>query len=158
MKKYNYNFENTFNKLFNETFNTNHVVYGDMLCGNAKKAGGDIIQTVVSCGEKTERYPYYNIIKIDDEKWIIEIALAGFDKSSITVEEKDGYLIVSGKQPENDTNNYVHRGIALRSFKKSFKLAEWMIVCGATMNNGILSVHVELEIPEEKKPKKFDIL
>jgi molecular chaperone IbpA len=162
MKKYGYNFEfeNTIlNKLIDDTFNTNHVVYGDMLCGNAKKAGRDLItQSIISSGDKSDtRYPHYNIVEIGENNWVIDIALAGWDKSNINVEENDGYLVVSGKQPEDTNLKYIHRGIALRSFKKSFKLTEWMVVRRVTMLNGILSINIELVVPEEKKPKKFNI-
>ena len=152
------NFYDTLNEIFIDSYNKNHVVCGDMMSGNAKKAGGNIIsQNVFSCAEKAERYPFYNIAQVDENNWIIELALAGYDKTNISVEEKDGYLIISGKQPETSSKNYVHRGIALRSFKKSFKLAEWMVVRGASMSNGMLNVNIELVVPEEKKPKKFEI-
>lgn len=153
MKKY------TLNEFINETFNTaasSIVCGGDYLSGNAQKAGGSIVNQVVSCGETKTSYPYYNVVQVDDTNWVIEIALAGYSKKNISVEEKDGYLLISGKQVD-DEKKYIHRGIALRSFKKSFKLTEWMIVRKAEMNDGILSVSIELVVPEEKKPKKFEI-
>lgn len=151
------NFYNSINEIFMDPYNKNHIVCGDIMSGNAKKAGGNIIQNVFSSVEKGEKYPFYNIVQVDENKWTIEIALAGYDKSNISVEEQDGYLIIIGKQPETSLKNYVHRGIGLRSFKKSFKLAEWMVVRGVSMSDGMLNINIELVVPQDKKTKKFEI-
>lgn len=103
------------------------------------------------------KYPFYNIIQTDETNWVIEMALAGYSKNNITVSLEEGDLIVSGKQIEEEDKNYIHRGIALRSFKKSFKLNEWHVIRSAKMENGILSIEVELVIPEERKPKVINI-
>lgn len=105
----------------------------------------------------SDKHPFYNIVKIDKTNWKIEIALAGYRKEDITIEEKDGYVIVSGSATSTNTTHYVHHGISCRSFKKAFRLGEWMHVNGASMENGILTVALELVVPEEKKPKVFDI-
>jgi molecular chaperone IbpA len=108
--------------------------------------------------KETDRYPFYNVVQVDENNWVIELALAGYDKSNITIEEKDGFLTIAGKNPETPyPKKYVHQGIALRSFKKSFRLGEWMYVRGARMENGVLNVAIELVVPDEKKPKTFSI-
>jgi molecular chaperone IbpA len=108
--------------------------------------------------KETDRYPFYNIVQTDENNWVIELALAGYTKSDIHIEEKDSYLTISGKvDTTNSSTKFVHQGISRRSFKKSFRLGEWMYVRNAKMENGILSVAVELVVPDEKKPKTITI-
>ena len=102
-------------------------------------------------------YPPYNIRKVDDYNYVIEIALAGFSESDIEVEVADGVISVrslgeKGKQ-NLDTPDYVHRGIANRSFSKSWTLSDDMIVNGAEFQNGLLNINLEKVVPEEKKPR-----
>jgi molecular chaperone IbpA len=108
--------------------------------------------------KETDRYPFYNIVQTDENNWVIELALAGYTKSDIHIEEKDSYLTISGKvDTTNSSTKFVHQGISRRSFKKSFRLGEWMYVRNAKMENGILSVAIELVVPDEKKPKTITI-
>ena len=102
-------------------------------------------------------YPPYNIRKVDDYNYVIEIALAGFSESDIEVEVADGVISVrslgeKGKQ-NLDTPDYVHRGIARRSFSKSWTLSDDMIVNGAEFQNGLLNINLEKVVPDEKKPR-----
>ena len=107
-------------------------------------------------------YPPYNIRKVDDYNYVIEIALAGFSESDIEVEVADGVISVrslgeKGKQ-NLDTPDYVHRGIANRSFSKSWTLSDDMIVNGAEFQNGLLNINLEKVVPEEKKPRIVPII
>ena len=102
-------------------------------------------------------YPPYNIRKVDDYNYVIEIALAGFSERDIEVEVADGVISVrslgeKGKQ-NLDTPDYVHRGIANRSFSKSWTLSDDMIVNGAEFQNGLLNINLEKVVPDEKKPR-----
>ena len=102
-------------------------------------------------------YPPYNIRKVDDYNYVIEIALAGFSESDIEGEVADGVISVrslgeKGKQ-NLDTPDYVHRGIANRSFSKSWTLSDDMVVKGAEFQNGLLNINLEKVVPEEKKPR-----
>ena len=102
-------------------------------------------------------YPPYNIRKVDDYNYVIEIALAGFSERDIEVEVADGVISVrslgeKGKQ-NLDTPDYVHRGIANRSFSKSWTLSDDMVVKGAEFQNGLLNINLEKVVPEEKKPR-----
>ena len=106
-------------------------------------------------------YPPYNIRKVDDYNYVIEIALAGFSESDIEVEVADGVISVrslgeKGKQ-NLDTPDYVHRGIANRSFSKSWTLSDDMVVKGAEFQNGLLNINLEKVVPEEKKPRIIPI-
>ena len=102
-------------------------------------------------------YPPYNIVKHDAENFSIELALAGFDKKDITISKEKEVLNIEGKQKEGETLEYVHRGLASRSFKRTFTLADDIVVKGADMKNGILSVSLERIVPEEDKPQEIKI-
>jgi molecular chaperone IbpA len=102
-------------------------------------------------------YPPYNIVKHDAENFSIELALAGFDKKDITISKEKEVLNIEGKQKEGENLEYVHRGLASRSFKRTFTLADDIVVKGADMKNGILSVSLERIVPEEDKPQEIKI-
>jgi len=110
-------------------------------------------------------YPPYNIRKINDYQYTIEMALAGFSKKDIEVKVEESLLTVSSvsetttksESGENINENYVHRGIAKRSFSKQFNLSDDIIVKSADLKDGMLIVNLEREIPEEKKPRVIPI-
>ena len=101
-------------------------------------------------------YPHYNIKKLDDNKWSIELALAGFSKDDIEIEVKDNIMNIRGELKE-ENNEFVYKGISSRKFSKSFTLAEFTECESAKMENGILSIILEKNIPEDKKPQKVKI-
>jgi len=105
----------------------------------------------------TSNYPPYNIKKIDKEKYQLEMALAGFTKTDVIVEVKENTLTISGKVSDKDTDNFVHRGIAQRSFKRQWSLVEHLEVTSAVLKDGVLKVDMKLNLPEEKKPKTITI-
>jgi molecular chaperone IbpA len=105
---------------------------------------------------RQDNYPPYNVIKEDDDTYIVELALAGFDKSDISVTVDNGNLIVKGETEKKEAE-FQHKGIATRSFTRSFALGEYMEVTSAEFENGMLSVTVERIVPEEKKPKSIKI-
>ena len=103
-------------------------------------------------------YPPYNIRKVDEYNYVIELALAGFSESDIEVEVKDGTLSVRSKEDKStDESQYVHRGSARRSFSRTWTLSDDMIVKGAEFNNGLLNISLEKVVPEEKKPRLIPI-
>ena len=103
-------------------------------------------------------YPPYNIRKVDEYNYVIELALAGFSESDIEVEVKDGTLTVRSKEDKStDESQYVHRGIARRSFSRTWTLSDDIIVKGAEFNNGLLNISLEKVVPEEKKPRLIPI-
>ena len=107
----------------------------------------------------TPNYPPYNIVKHSDDKYTIEIAVAGFSKDEIGVEIKENTLLIeSASRPEGDDDKeFLHKGISNRSFKKAFNLAEYVIVQGASFKDGILSIELERIVPEAMKPKTIKI-
>jgi molecular chaperone IbpA len=103
-------------------------------------------------------YPPYNILKHSENNFEIEIAVAGFDKSDITVEVDQDQLIVRGQRTKDeDTSKYLHRGLAARDFERSWTLAEHMEVSEVELTNGILRVKITRIVPEELKPRLIPI-
>jgi len=106
---------------------------------------------------KIPSYPPYNIKKIDDEHFVIEMAVAGFGKHNLDIEIKDDTLSISGSL-DADEKDYLYQGIANRAFTRKFTLADTVVVKNAELANGLLKIALERFIPEEKKAKKIDIL
>ena len=108
----------------------------------------------------TANFPFYNIVKKRDNKFDIEVALAGYDKKDIMVEYEDNLLrIKSVKETKADKekDGVIHQGIAKRYFSKAFTIADDVEIRGAELKNGLLKISLEKIIPEGKKPKKIDI-
>ena len=102
-------------------------------------------------------YPPYNIRKgAEEDSYIIELALAGFSEEDVTVSVKESNLTVSGELSDKD-NGFVHQGISQRKFSRNFVLADDVVVKGADLSNGILSIYAERVVPEEKKARTIEI-
>ncbi len=110
-----------------------------------------------SLGQNGENYPPFDLIKLDDNSYRIEIAVAGFGRDEIEVTAQQNVLIVRGQKVEDDGVNYVHRGIANRTFERRFALADHIQVRGADLKDGMLSLELVREIPEAMKPRKIEI-
>jgi len=105
-----------------------------------------------------QSYPPYNLVKVDEDTYKLSLAVAGFSKPDIEVSVDNGTLIVKGEKTEETSDEEVlHKGIAARKFTRTFALGEYMEVDSAEMADGILSIFVERNIPEEKKPKTIKI-
>lgn len=105
-----------------------------------------------------DTYPPHNVIKIDDKFYEIELAIAGFVHEDLTIDLKDNVLTVSGdRSPRRPETQYVHRGISTRKFIKSFRLSEYTEVAGASLRDGILSIVLQVKLPEEKAPVRIKI-
>ena len=104
-----------------------------------------------------DTYPPYNVIELDEDTRVLELAIAGFDKSEISVSQDNRKLVISGVKNKEDDHKYLHKGIAQRKFTKEYALWEYWNVKSVDLNNGILYVVIKREVPEEKKPKKFEI-
>ena len=108
----------------------------------------------------TQGYPPYNIERVADDAFAIEIAVAGFSEDDLEIETNDNLLTIAGKKSHDETGEqreYLHRGIAERGFLRRFQLADHVIVTGASLQNGMLRVELVRELPEAKKPRKIDI-
>lgn len=108
----------------------------------------------------SSNYPPFNIAKVGENLYDIAIAVTGFDKEEIAVTVEANELTVKGERKDNEQSEpeYLHRGLALRDFEKTFTLAEHMKVRKAEIKNGILLIQIEREIPEELKPRIIDVV
>ena len=113
-----------------------------------------LFDRIPTVAQQDNGYPPYNIRKVDDYIYVIEIALAGFSERDIEVEVADGVVSVRSKEDKDEAKTeYVHRGIARRSFARKWTLSDDMIVNGAEFQNGLLNINLEKVVPEEKKPR-----
>jgi len=121
----------------------------------------DLFETLLSdTGENFENYPPYNIEKLGEDEYRITMAVAGFTMDDLNIVMQDGQLTVSGRASERKEEKgsaYLHRGIASRSFERTFRLADYIRVNDADLKDGLLTVYLEREIPEEKKPRMIPI-
>lgn len=106
---------------------------------------------------KGSTYPPYNIIKHTDDEYTIELAVAGFSEENLSIELKNGVLTVEGTGSDIANIEYVHKGIASRSFTQEFALAEYVEVQGAKLRDGILKISLERKLPESLRPRKIAI-
>jgi molecular chaperone IbpA len=104
-------------------------------------------------------YPPYNIEKTGENAYRIVMAVAGFAESELNVTQKENELLVTGQSAPNDDEGkqYLYRGIAERNFERRFQLADHVKVTGASLANGLLTIELQREIPEEKKPRAIEI-
>ena len=105
-----------------------------------------------------DTYPPHNVVKDEDMSFTLELAVAGFKQEHIDIEVKDHVLNIKGDRPQRrEQDKYVHKGISARNWKKSFRLSEYTEVTGADLQDGILTVGLEVILPKEKQPRKISI-
>lgn len=150
-------------------FNVNHTFkdFERFFVGFDKVA--DKMTTIANeASQLAAKYPPYNLKKVDDNKYIVEMAVAGFGKQDLEIEIVDDKLIIrgnvgSGEPAETDSKGewtwpqVLYQGLAMRPFTRTFNLADNVEIRGASLLNGILKIVLEAIIPEHKKPKKIDI-
>ena len=103
-------------------------------------------------------YPPYNVIKVDEDNFVVELAVAGFGKTDIDVSTSEGKLVVKGElNTEDGDSKFIHRGIAARKFTREWALGEYMEVKAAELKDGMLKIDIVRILPEEKKPKTIKI-
>jgi molecular chaperone IbpA len=105
-----------------------------------------------------DHYPPHNVVKHNDDEFLIELAVVGFKQDHIDITMHDGILTVKGnRESRRDQNLYVHKGISGRKFERSFRLSEFVEVTGAMLEDGLLTIYLERIIPDEKRPRKISI-
>ena len=117
----------------------------------------DALSIMANSKSQSVNYPPYNIRKVSDEKYTIELAVAGFDEEDIDVEVEGESLTISGNRPEDASEGLVHQGLASRSFIRKFVLSDDMEIKGAALSNGMLYIGMERFITEHRKPKKISL-
>ncbi len=117
----------------------------------------------VSAQQSSTNYPPYDIVQVNDDEYMISVAVAGFGYDNLSVTKDKKILVIEGKhsretvENEDSTAKYLHKGISERSFRREFQLADHVEITGAHLELGILSIHLKREIPEEAKPKTIAI-
>jgi molecular chaperone IbpA len=107
--------------------------------------------------ETIDNWPPYDIVKTGEDDYRIAMAVAGFSDDELTITQEQNMLFVAGQKTSSDEVHYLHRGIAGRSFQRRFELADHVKVVGAGLVNGLLTVDLKREIPEEMKPRQIEI-
>jgi len=108
-------------------------------------------------GQTSDNWPPYDIAKIGDDAYRISMAVAGFSQDELNISTQPNLLVVAGEKSAEPTGEYLHRGIANRSFTRRFELADHVKVTGANLVNGLLTIDLQREIPEEMKPRRIEI-
>jgi molecular chaperone IbpA len=118
----------------------------------------NILDQAMTADPSQNAYPPYNIEKTGDDAYRITIAVAGFSDDELSIEAREGVLIVSGRKAETDEGrSFLHRGIASRAFERRFQLADHVRATGAVTENGLLHVDLVREVPEALKPRRIEI-
>jgi molecular chaperone IbpA len=111
----------------------------------------------VQLASRQTNYPPYDLLKLDEDTFLLSLAVAGFSKNDIDVSVDNETLIIKGEITEVTDAEVVHKGIAARKFTRTFALGEYMEVTGAEIKDGMLNINIDRVIPEEKKPKVIKI-
>ncbi|MCY4461825.1 MAG: Hsp20 family protein [Albidovulum sp.] len=118
----------------------------------------DLFNRALSSEVPTNGYPPFNIEKTSPDSYRITVAAAGFASEDLGVEIRQNQLVVKASKPSaNEDHKFLHRGIANRSFEKKFQLADYVVVTGASYENGLLNIDLAREIPEALKPRRIEI-
>jgi molecular chaperone IbpA len=104
-----------------------------------------------------DNWPPYDIARTGEDTYRITMALAGFSQDELTVVHEPNMLVISGEKAGDDNGEYLHRGIAGRPFERRFELADHVKVTGASLVNGLLTIDLRREVPEEMKPRRIEI-
>ncbi|PBC11238.1 Hsp20 family protein [Mesorhizobium sp. WSM3859] len=107
--------------------------------------------------ETVDNWPPYDIAKTSEDDYRISMAVAGFAQDELDITQEQNMLMVSGQKAGEDKGEYLHRGIAGRAFQRRFELADHVKVVGASLVNGLLTIDLKREIPEEMKPRRIEI-
>lgn len=138
--------------MFNEPF-TNNFMKSSIGFDDFFRAFEDFTKAPT----KVLTYPFYNIKKVDDNRYVLEMALAGFAKQDLDIVLENGVLTITGTVKEDDNADYIFKGIADRAFTRKFTLSDTVEIKNAEMLNGILKIWLDRMIPPEKLPKKIEI-
>jgi len=118
----------------------------------------DELERAFTNSQQGQGYPPYNIVQINEDEYMISIAVAGFGMDNLDITKEGNVLRIEGTSPKGDENvNYLHKGIGGRNFRREFTLADHVEVENATHELGMLNIHLKREVPESLQPKKIKI-
>lgn len=118
---------------------------------------GSLINHALTKESTTSGYPPYNIELLEENRYAITLAVAGFAREELDIQVENGVLTVRGDKSATDERKYLYQGIANRTFERKFNLADYIEVTGANLSNGLLTISLVKEIPEAMKPKSIAI-
>ena len=121
------------------------------VCNHSDRMFGDAFDSIFDSWSKAQSFPFYNVVKYGKGEYGLELGLAGFNKKNVKVQYKDGVLTISG-QVEDKEKDYIEKGLAARKFFKQFSLHQDVVVNEAEMEDGVLTVKLGVNEPEEIKP------
>ena len=116
----------------------------------------DSLALLANSKQESSNYPPYNIRKVSEDKYTIELAVAGFEEEEIDIEASGENLAIKGSKDKDASEGLLHQGLASRNFVKRFVLSDDMVIKGAALSNGMLYIGIERIIPEEKKTRKIE--
>lgn len=103
-------------------------------------------------------FPPYNIVQVDEDHFIIQLAVAGFGEDDLEVIYQDGTITIKGEREDDEDAKYMHKGIATRKFTREFVLGSYLEITSANIDNGVLSLSLERNLPESMKPRQIKIV
>jgi molecular chaperone IbpA len=110
-----------------------------------------------TCQGEADGFPPFDLEQHDENTYRIRLAVAGFTRDNIEITAKSNLLVVIGNRPEEDEHHYLYHGIAARSFERQFQLADYVIVTGASLYDGLLEIELKRDLPDEVKPRRIEI-
>lgn len=117
-----------------------------------------LLDNALRSDQSSSGYPPYNIEVLDEDRYAISLAVAGFGRDELEIKVESGVLTINGrKAEESETHKYLYQGIATRAFERRFNLADHVEVTGAELTNGLLTVRLTRELPEAMKPRSIPI-
>jgi molecular chaperone IbpA len=134
----------------------NHIPFNNLMVGFDR-----LFEDLNNINHGASNYPPYNILKYDDTKYVVEMALAGWSQDQIDIQEHNCTLTIIGdkvgRNAENVEPSFIHKGIGHRAFTREFKLADHMHVNNAELVDGILTVNLNVDVPQELRPRTIRI-
>lgn len=117
----------------------------------------DMLESATRSDAGQDGYPPFDVEQRGEDLYRISIAVAGFTRDQIDITSKPNLLLVQGKKGEEDDRRFLHRGIAARAFERSFQLADYVVVTGAELADGLLQIDLKREVPDAIKPRRIEI-
>jgi molecular chaperone IbpA len=149
---------NTQNSTYNYVYSTNPFTTLDTWFNEPLFLGfGDQMNRWATNKTTSSSFPPYNVKKVDEDNYVVELAVAGYNREDLDITVDKDTLIIKSSRENNDKSEFLHKGIAGRNFTQTFTLGEFMVVKSASLENGLLLIKIEREIPEDQKPKTIRI-
>jgi molecular chaperone IbpA len=117
----------------------------------------DLLEDSARAADTGDSYPPFDVEQLDEDRYRISIAVAGFSREEIDITSKPNVLVVAGRKREAGERHFIHRGIAARAFERTFQLGDYVLVNSASLRDGLLEIELKRELPEAVKPRRIEI-